>query len=167
MPIRFRCAYCNQLMGIARRKAGQVVKCPKCGGEIIVPVPEGTEQPEATEQPADLGGAFEDADFNPAGAPAENAAATAAAEKPAEPIAPPPPAPKRFGVFLSIGMLFTCVVVIILLMILMFVLGLIIGGQKAAPPEPKASFTTKNHVAACPLFSGTVKNPQRNAWSCV
>src|SRR5947209_460375 len=29
MPIRFRCAYCNQLMGIARRKAGTVVRCPK------------------------------------------------------------------------------------------------------------------------------------------
>ena len=28
MPIRFRCAYCNQLMGIARRKAGTVVRCP-------------------------------------------------------------------------------------------------------------------------------------------
>ena len=25
MPIRFRCAYCNQLMAIARRKAGTVV----------------------------------------------------------------------------------------------------------------------------------------------
>ena len=31
MPIRFRCAYCNQLMGIARRKAGTVIRCPNCG----------------------------------------------------------------------------------------------------------------------------------------
>lgn len=39
MPIRFRCAYCNQLMGIAHRKAGTVVRCPKCAGELIVPTP--------------------------------------------------------------------------------------------------------------------------------
>jgi phage FluMu protein Com len=37
MPIRFRCAYCNQLLGIARRKAGSVVKCPTCSGQVVVP----------------------------------------------------------------------------------------------------------------------------------
>lgn len=40
MPIRFRCAYCNQLMGIATRKAGQVVTCPKCAGQVVVPTPD-------------------------------------------------------------------------------------------------------------------------------
>lgn len=40
MPIRFRCAYCNQLLGIARRKAGTVVKCAKCSGQVVVPQPE-------------------------------------------------------------------------------------------------------------------------------
>src|SRR5262249_10020626 len=40
MPIRFRCAYCNQLMGIARRKAGTVVRCPTCSGQVVVPSPE-------------------------------------------------------------------------------------------------------------------------------
>src|SRR5438067_1945964 len=40
MPLRFRCAYCNQLMSIARRKAGAVVRCPRCAGEVIVPVPQ-------------------------------------------------------------------------------------------------------------------------------
>jgi protein TonB len=40
MPIRFRCAYCNQLMGIARRKAGTVVSCPTCHGQVVVPMPE-------------------------------------------------------------------------------------------------------------------------------
>lgn len=40
MPIRFRCAYCNQLMGIATRKAGQVVGCPKCAGQVVVPAPD-------------------------------------------------------------------------------------------------------------------------------
>jgi hypothetical protein len=37
MPIRFRCAYCNQLLGIARRKAGTVVRCPTCAGKVVVP----------------------------------------------------------------------------------------------------------------------------------
>jgi hypothetical protein len=37
MPIRFRCAYCNQLLGISRRKAGTVVRCPTCAGQVIVP----------------------------------------------------------------------------------------------------------------------------------
>ena len=52
MPIRFRCAYCNQLMGISHRKAGKVVRCPKCAGEIIVPVPDGMEPPEEPGQEA-------------------------------------------------------------------------------------------------------------------
>jgi hypothetical protein len=47
MPIRFRCAYCNQLMGIARRKAGTVVRCPTCSGQVVVPSPEaGGPEPE-------------------------------------------------------------------------------------------------------------------------
>lgn len=37
MPIRFRCAYCNQLLGIAKRKAGTVVRCPGCAGQVVVP----------------------------------------------------------------------------------------------------------------------------------
>jgi hypothetical protein len=37
MPIRFRCAYCQQLMGIGRRKVGAIVRCPRCAGEVIVP----------------------------------------------------------------------------------------------------------------------------------
>jgi hypothetical protein len=45
MPIRFRCAYCNQLMGIARRKAGTVVSCPTCHGQVVVPTPEPPLQP--------------------------------------------------------------------------------------------------------------------------
>lgn len=40
MPIRFRCAYCNQLMGIATRKAGKVITCPKCAGQVVVPKPD-------------------------------------------------------------------------------------------------------------------------------
>jgi hypothetical protein len=37
MPIRFRCRYCNQLLGIARRKAGTDVSCPTCHGRLTVP----------------------------------------------------------------------------------------------------------------------------------
>src|SRR5260370_8430376 len=38
MPIKFRCKYCNQLMGIARRKAGTDVNCPTCNGLLRVPL---------------------------------------------------------------------------------------------------------------------------------
>src|SRR5688572_27746928 len=40
MPVRFRCVYCNKLLGIARRKAGAVVNCPQCNQPLIVPTPE-------------------------------------------------------------------------------------------------------------------------------
>jgi hypothetical protein len=39
MPIRFRCVYCNQLLGISRRKAGTIVRCTTCEGQLIVPDP--------------------------------------------------------------------------------------------------------------------------------
>jgi phage FluMu protein Com len=51
MPIQFRCAYCNQLLGIARRKAGTTVNCPTCGKQIVVPTPE----PNQAEPPAKPG----------------------------------------------------------------------------------------------------------------
>jgi hypothetical protein len=43
MPIRFRCSYCNRLLGIATRKAGTQTICPHCGYQIIVPVPQDDE----------------------------------------------------------------------------------------------------------------------------
>jgi hypothetical protein len=59
MPIRFRCVYCEQLLGIAKRKAGTVVKCPNCSGQVIVPSPEAgaddsadPEDPTAEAEPA-------------------------------------------------------------------------------------------------------------------
>jgi hypothetical protein len=64
MPIRFRCAYCNQLLGIAHRKAGTVVRCPTCAGQVVVPDPnaEGTEHNASNEPPqAPL---FERSDFD-------------------------------------------------------------------------------------------------------
>jgi phage FluMu protein Com len=48
MPIRFRCSYCNRLLGIATRKAGTETTCPHCGYSITVPVPEA--QDERTER---------------------------------------------------------------------------------------------------------------------
>jgi phage FluMu protein Com len=37
MPIQFRCAACQQLLGIAKRKAGSVVDCPSCKVKTLVP----------------------------------------------------------------------------------------------------------------------------------
>jgi hypothetical protein len=70
MPIRFRCAYCNQLMGIARRKAGTVVSCPTCQGQVVVPSPEpGMVEPiplpPASGHEPGGGNVFERQDFDP------------------------------------------------------------------------------------------------------
>ncbi len=138
MPIRFRCAYCNQLMGISRRKAGKVVRCPKCAGEIIVPVPEGMDAPDPPESPAEQAAgpaAFEDKNFeqalNAAPQPTpERPSATVPTEPaplPDVPVPTPAAPPKRLGLFLPLGMLIVSLGVIVLLLILMFVLGLIIG----------------------------------------
>ncbi len=60
MPIRFRCAYCNQLLGIARRKAGTVVRCPTCAGQVVVPAIDGGEDP----RPSANAPLFERSDFD-------------------------------------------------------------------------------------------------------
>jgi len=49
MPIHFRCAHCEKLLGIARRKAGSIVNCPQCEQPLIVPTPE----PGEADPPAD------------------------------------------------------------------------------------------------------------------
>ena len=86
MPIRFRCVYCDKLLGIARRKAGAVVDCPHCAEKLIVPTPDPddigspgedesargsgddadyAERPKgSTEEKAVAGGLFERADFD-------------------------------------------------------------------------------------------------------
>jgi hypothetical protein len=53
MPIRFRCAYCNQLLGIARRKAGTVVRCPTCAGQVVVPSADAADLPDAPDESAE------------------------------------------------------------------------------------------------------------------
>ncbi len=37
MPVRFHCPICQQLLGVASRKVGSQVTCPKCLFEIVVP----------------------------------------------------------------------------------------------------------------------------------
>jgi hypothetical protein len=54
MPIRFRCVYCNQLLGISRRKAGTIVRCTSCEGQLIVPDPsDGATEAGSQEQAGD------------------------------------------------------------------------------------------------------------------
>ena len=45
MPIKFRCNYCRQFLGISRAQAGGIVDCPTCGRSIRVPMLDGTLQP--------------------------------------------------------------------------------------------------------------------------
>jgi hypothetical protein len=77
MPIRFRCAYCNQLLGIARRKAGSVVRCPTCAGQVIVPNVEMDDAEAASEEPL----VFERSDFEELLNPNEAAAAQQAQQR--------------------------------------------------------------------------------------
>ncbi len=159
MPIRFRCAYCNQLMGISRRKAGTVVRCPKCAGEIIVPVPDGQAGPEdAGEQGGGLAFDVEKLDF---GVEPSNGSVGATAVAPGEPapietVAPPPsaPLPQRVGVFVPLGMLIISVGVVVLLLILVLIIGLIIGRATMTPAEIKTA-------AHAPYRSSRLKDSHR------
>ena len=117
MPIRFRCAYCNQLMGIARRKSGTVVRCPRCAGEVIVPVV-------PHRQPANGSGRH----------PALEAPGDADVELFAEP--PPSPGPadaspvydlRRPGIFLNRPMLLGIGMLVLLVLGLTFLLGFLLG----------------------------------------
>jgi DNA-directed RNA polymerase subunit RPC12/RpoP len=167
MPIRFRCAYCNQLMGIASRKAGTVVRCPKCAGEIIVPSPESPEPPPGPTEQAAGPQVFEDLKFDQFINPPANGSAGPPAESAPVAVDMPPPAmtapilpPKRLGLFLPLGMLIVSMLVVILLLILVFILGLIIGKHHLGTPDTK---TAHSLPGGCSLFSGNVKKPQCSA----
>lgn len=54
MPIKFRCEYCRQLMGIAENKAGSQVDCPTCGRALRVPTRPGTVEPPPAKPTIDL-----------------------------------------------------------------------------------------------------------------
>ncbi|MDZ4688115.1 MAG: hypothetical protein SH850_23825, partial [Planctomycetaceae bacterium] len=45
MPIKFRCSYCRQFLGISRNRAGEVFDCPTCGRSIRVPGLDGVVAP--------------------------------------------------------------------------------------------------------------------------
>src|SRR5579871_6878326 len=67
MPIRFRCRHCDQLMGIARRKAGMMVQCPTCHNQVLVPQTGSEEQaapPAARAIPDAPAPLFERSDFD-------------------------------------------------------------------------------------------------------
>jgi hypothetical protein len=114
MPIRFRCAYCNQLLGIARRKSGTVVRCPTCAGQVVVPTADSAEamEPEPELKAPSKQPLFERSDFddlfnNPVPAGEEDEGRTAgaaprgagggAAAGTAAPPAPSPSAEEAWG----------------------------------------------------------------------
>ena len=146
MPIKFRCAYCNQLMGIARRKAGTIVKCPTCSGQVVVPNPPADEDvlektAPRVEDPA-VQAAFEGSDIDRV---LQNVPALGAkAEKLAEPAPPvvtemPPPVPRSVttpaaaaslenqGFYLSSSRATVLTVAGIVLLALAFVAGVLVG----------------------------------------
>jgi phage FluMu protein Com len=161
MPIRFRCAYCNQLLGIARRKAGQVVRCPTCAGQVVVPSPE--EVGEEANAEAGAPGApgppvFERSDFDEVfQVPSPPAPPLPVTEGPAPPpvnynveplVPPPPPAPPPpppagnppVGILLSPALATVLTVVAIVLVAVAFGAGLLVGlALKGGAPEPSHS----------------------------
>src|SRR5262249_8829014 len=145
MPIRFRCAYCNQLMGIARRKAGTVVRCPKCAGQVVVPQPEGPDEEGNQQDGAEIPNVFENSDFGKildqgaAGGPHAPAVLPAAGPRLAtpeqaefEPVSIGAAMRRQRGIFLTSGMLLVISALIMVLMGLAFFLGLLLG--KSAGP---------------------------------
>ena len=142
MPIRFRCAYCKQLMGIARRKAGAIVRCPRCAGEVIVPA---TEDGAAVNGAGPLNDLLESEEFDKALADVHPIPDDLAIPLPAAPYdhvprtapdAPPKPGRadpsmscdvRRSGVFLPTSMLVVAVALLVATLAVMFGLGCIVG----------------------------------------
>jgi hypothetical protein len=50
VPLKFRCYQCNQLLGVSRARIGQVVACPKCRADLIVPNPDEADLPSNGDQ---------------------------------------------------------------------------------------------------------------------
>jgi len=141
MPIRFRCAYCNQLMGIARRKSGTVVNCPNCQGQVVVPAPEPEAQEAALPSPQPAPGVVDASNFGqefmPGNGPAPPPSAPAAPawhQPPTRPaheyfdVEPLPPTTARpRGWLLSPPVLTLLGILIALLMGMAFFIGLLAG----------------------------------------
>jgi hypothetical protein len=107
MPIRFRCVYCNQLLGISRRKSGTIVRCTSCEGQLIVPEPSdapteaGSDEPSVeppsvephkTEGSNSPGGVFDADEFDAFLEPLAPVGGPAVAISPAPPARPHPAA---------------------------------------------------------------------------
>ncbi len=152
MPIRFRCAFCNQLMGIARRKAGTVVRCPTCGGQVIVPEPE----PETAAQSASkkpkkkMGDVFENSDFDDV-LKENSSGPTPLPPSKTSPGAPPSASsmgqminfeddeiPK--GIYLTTGKMILLSVILLMLLALAFFAGLLVGRSYRAPKETETTY---------------------------
>ena len=148
MPVKFRCKYCNQLMGIARRKAGTDVNCPTCNGVLRVPYQDSEEAGTmATGQTATPQPAFENSDFEAhlrgdvQNQPVATAPPPTAGGLPLPGTVWNPQAPQRFdvepalpspaatppGIVLSNGLATLLTIAIIFLMALSFSLGLLVG----------------------------------------
>jgi phage FluMu protein Com len=94
MPIHFRCAFCNQLLGIARRKSGSVINCPTCGGPLVVPRMPSDDEKSESNRPA-TNRLLEECDFDVILKPPEPAHAVGASvlgttPGSAAPVAPSP-----------------------------------------------------------------------------
>ena len=148
MPIRFRCTYCDQFMGIARRKAGSLVRCPACRHEIAVPIDADEDSPPVPVPipvPPPRQDLFDRDDFDAllaggtsmAGAKPAPASGTiprplaeiAGAKGPAVGAAPVAVSlvPIRGGLVLSPGRVTMLTVVVLLLLAMAFALGLLVG----------------------------------------
>ncbi len=103
MPIRFPCSQCGQLLGIASRKVGSQINCPKCGLVQTVPTADAAEAALAMRRFGRASAQFESAstvvvyEERPPASPLVPAAAAPAREGPAEtpagPWAPGQPLP--------------------------------------------------------------------------
>jgi len=157
MPIQFRCPHCNQLLSIARRKAGSTTNCPTCDGRVIVPrLPsaQSASTEKGKEEPNDL---LEKDDFDElfrAGNPravadpgsglafgdpsgrvltsGPSVSERSARQPPERPAAPKP------GIHLSPSATVWAVVLAICLIVLAFLAGLVVGRFVwYRPPAPK------------------------------
>jgi len=176
MPIRFRCVYCKQLMGISRRKGGSVVRCPKCNNQVMVPVTDAA--------PASAGATaqeplFERSDFDelinqaapapaqvfdfdaPAGAGAAAPPMTAAPPATSVKPAPPPTAveveqavavdaasPAR-GILLTPAMATALAVCVVIGLAIAFVVGLFLGYRLHPHEEPSQSRAASPAALVC------------------
>jgi hypothetical protein len=140
MPIRFRCPYCNQLLGIARRKAGAQVECPTCHAQVQVPASDPQPAPATGEQRP----LFEQSDFDAFLQAVPQAAAPSPAAS-ARPLQPPdhrvptydverldpkvlaPTDPRPPGIFLSPSQATLLTVAAVFLLAIAFGAGLLVG----------------------------------------